>query len=33
MSDVHIFHNPQCSTSRQTLAIIREAGVEPTIVL
>ena len=33
MSDVTIFHTPQCSTSRQTLEIIREAGVEPTIVL
>lgn len=33
MSDVTIFHNPQCSTSRQTLEIIREAGIEPTIVL
>ena len=33
MSDVTIFHNPQCSTSRKTLELIREAGVEPEIVL
>lgn len=28
-----IYHNPRCSKSRKTLEIIREAGVEPTIVL
>ncbi|AAP95557.1 arsenate reductase (glutaredoxin) [[Haemophilus] ducreyi] len=27
-----IYHNPKCSKSRATLAIIREAGIEPTIV-
>lgn len=27
-----IYHNPRCSKSRQTLAIIREHGVEPAIV-
>jgi arsenate reductase len=27
-----IYHNPQCSKSRQTLAIIREHGIEPDIV-
>ena len=27
-----IYHNPRCSKSRQTLAIIRERGVEPEIV-
>lgn len=31
-SAVTIFHNPQCSTSRQVLAAIRETGVEPTVV-
>lgn len=30
--DVTIFHNPACGTSRNTLAMIREAGVEPTVV-
>lgn len=29
---VTIYHNPQCSTSRNTLAMIRESGVEPHIV-
>jgi len=28
-----IYHNPRCSKSLKTLEIIREAGVEPTIVL
>lgn len=32
MSDVTIFHNPQCGTSRNTLALIRHAGLEPTVV-
>ena len=27
-----IFHNPRCSTSRNALALIREAGIEPEIV-
>ncbi|MCR9214084.1 MAG: arsenate reductase (glutaredoxin) [Proteobacteria bacterium] len=29
---VEIFHNPRCSKSRQTLAILEEKGVEPQIV-
>ena len=29
---VTIFHNPACGTSRNTLAAIRESGVEPTVV-
>ncbi len=32
MSDVTIYHNPACGTSRNTLALLREKGVEPTIV-
>lgn len=28
-----IYHNPRCSKSRQTLALIKEKGVEPEIVL
>jgi arsenate reductase len=28
-----IYHNPRCSKSRKTLAIIEEAGIEPGIVL
>ena len=30
--DVTIYHNPQCGTSRNTLAMIRNAGIEPTVV-
>ena len=29
---VTIFHNPACSTSRNTLALIRAAGIEPEVV-
>ena len=29
---VTIYHNPRCSKSRQTLALLQEKGVEPTIV-
>jgi arsenate reductase len=32
MTDVVIYHNPACGTSRNTLALIRHAGIEPTIV-
>ena len=31
-ADVIIYHNPKCGTSRNTLARIREAGIEPTVV-
>lgn len=27
-----IYHNPRCGTSRNTLALIRNAGVEPTVI-
>ena len=30
--DVTIYHNPKCSTSRNVLALIREQGIEPTVV-
>ncbi|MDY6942674.1 MAG: arsenate reductase (glutaredoxin) [Pseudomonadota bacterium] len=30
--DITIYHNPRCSKSRQTLALIQEAGIEPNIV-
>ena len=29
---VTIYHNPECGTSRNTLAMIRQSGIEPTIV-
>jgi arsenate reductase len=32
MTDVTIYHNPDCGTSRNTLALIRNAGIEPTII-
>ena len=32
MSDVIIYHNPRCSKSRQTLALLEERGNEPAIV-
>lgn len=32
MSDVTIYHNPKCGTSCNTLAMIRNAGIEPTVV-
>src|SRR4051812_17573951 len=31
--DVRIYHNPQCSKSRATLALLREHGLEPQVVL
>jgi arsenate reductase len=30
--DVVIYHNPDCETSRNTLAMIRNAGIEPHII-
>ncbi|WEX78430.1 arsenate reductase (glutaredoxin) [Sinorhizobium numidicum] len=30
--NVTIYHNPACGTSRNTLAMIRNAGIEPTII-
>ena len=32
MSDVTIYHNPACGTSRNTLALLRDKGVEPNVV-
>ena len=32
MSDVTIYHNPACGTSRSTLALLREKGIEPKVV-
>lgn len=33
MSEYTIFHNPRCSKSRQTLALLQEHGIEPDIIL
>jgi arsenate reductase len=30
--DTVIYHNPKCSTSRKTLDLLRDNGVEPTII-
>ena len=30
--DITIYHNPACGTSRNTLALIRAAGIEPTVI-
>ena len=32
MSEITIYHNPNCSKSRQTLELLRERGVEPKII-
>jgi arsenate reductase len=32
MSDVTIYHNPACGTSRNTLALIRNSGEEPQVI-
>jgi arsenate reductase (glutaredoxin) len=32
MTEVTIYHNPACGTSRNTLALIRNAGIEPVII-
>jgi arsenate reductase len=29
---VTVYHNPACGTSRNTLALIRNAGIEPTVI-
>jgi arsenate reductase len=33
MSKITIYHNPKCGTSRNTLEMIRNSGVEPRVVL
>lgn len=33
MTDVSIYHNPRCSKSRQTLALIQQHDIEPEIIL
>ncbi len=30
--DIVIYHNPACGTSRNTLALLREKGLDPTVV-
>jgi arsenate reductase len=31
-TDIIIYHNPECDTSRNALAMIRNAGIEPHVV-
>ncbi|WP_319454578.1 MULTISPECIES: arsenate reductase (glutaredoxin) [unclassified Mycobacterium] len=33
MPGARIYHNPKCSTSRKTLDLLREHGIEPEVVL
>ncbi|CQJ47160.1 arsenate reductase (glutaredoxin) [Yersinia rohdei] len=33
MSNITIYHNPACGTSRNTLALIRNTGTEPEVIL
>ena len=33
MSEFTIYHNPRCSKSRNTLALLQENGIEPEVVL
>lgn len=32
MTDSAIYHNPRCSTSRKTLELLRDNGIEPEII-
>jgi arsenate reductase (glutaredoxin) len=32
MTDVTIYHNPRCTTSRKTLDLLRDNGIEPTVI-
>src|SRR3546814_3741866 len=33
MTDIIIYHNPDCGTSRNALAMIRNAGIEPHVIV
>ena len=33
MSEFTIYHNPRCSKSRNTLALLQDSGIEPEVVL
>ena len=32
MADTVIYHNPKCSTSRKTLDLLHDNGIEPTVI-
>tara|TARA_Y100001001_G_scaffold153756_1_gene167719 strand:+ start:825 stop:1187 length:363 start_codon:yes stop_codon:yes gene_type:complete len=32
MSEIQIYHNPRCSKSRETLALLQEKGIEPEVI-
>jgi len=32
MADITIYHTPKCGTSRNTLAMIRNSGIEPLVI-
>lgn len=31
MSEIRIYHNPRCSKSRETLALLKDRGIEPVV--
>ncbi len=33
MAEVQIYHNPRCSKSRETLALLQAHGIEPEVIL
>ena len=33
MHPITIYHNPRCGTSRNTLALLRERGFEPEVII
>ena len=33
MSETQIYHNPRCSKSRETLALLEQHGIQPEVVL
>ena len=33
MNDVTFYHNPRCSKSRETLALVEQQGIQPQVIL
>ena len=32
MTDIIVYHNPECGTSRNVVGLIRNAGIEPHVI-